>query len=162
MPRAGDLSGPAGWALALGVSLVAALLAWRQWREGSGREPDLSDEDVVHFARQDVRRYTGAASMALIALAIAIGSSIDPLGGGGIHRIFVAIWAGVIALILILIGLAGADWLATLAYARRHRRAIVEERRALFEAERRRRRASAGERPDPGPGPLGNGPLPRS
>ena len=95
MPGAGgDAIGPAGWALAMAVAAIAAGLAWRQWREGLGRESELSAEDAWHFDRQDIRRYTGAGLMALIAAAVAIGSAVDPRGGGDRHRIFVGIWAG--------------------------------------------------------------------
>ena len=77
--------------------------------------------------------------MAVIALGIVVGSRINHRVAGGQHRVFVWVWIGVFVLIFVLLILAGRDWLDTLGYARRQRKAIADERRDLFELERSRR-----------------------
>jgi hypothetical protein len=149
----------ASLALSVGVAAVALLLAWRQWREGRGRESDLSAADSAHFLRQDIRRWMGVVVMILIAVALAVGSRVEPKAAGRTNPWFVVVWLTVCVLVLVLLVLALFDWLGTSRYARRHRQAIARARRELFEEQRRRRsyRGDGDSRPDPtnGPGPFG-------
>jgi len=61
-------------------------------------------------------------------------------------------------LVFALLGLAWSDWTANLRYARRHRRAIADERRAFLDDLRRRRAYPGNGQGDP-EGPLGRSPL---
>jgi hypothetical protein len=125
----------AGLVLSVLVIAIAGFLALRQLHECGERAPELSDADALHFARQDVRRIAGAAVMALLGLGILVGTHINPRAGGRPQRLlFAGVWLAVFLLITVLLGLAWRDWKATFAYARRHRRALAEERRAALAA----------------------------
>lgn len=126
--------------LALAVIAAAALLAVRQWMERQARNGDLSAEDARYFARQDARRFLGAALLVLVAIGLALGSRIPTVRANQPTRlVFVAIWSTEFLLLFVLLGLAWRDIRATGQYARRHRRAILDEHRALVAAQRRRR-----------------------
>jgi hypothetical protein len=125
--------------LAAIVLAIAGLLAARQWTDRKNRGDERSAAESDHFARQDARRFVGAAIMALTALGIVIGSRINHRVPGVPQRLFVATWIIVFVLIFVLLSLAWRDWMATFAYARRQRKAIAEERRALLESDQRRR-----------------------
>src|SRR5205823_6042152 len=64
--------------LAIGVTVVAGVLALRQRYERRHREPALSDADARHFARQDFRRTVVGVVMVLLALGVAVGARIEP------------------------------------------------------------------------------------
>ena len=105
--------------LAAVVLATALYLTARQWSDRQSRADSPSETDAEYFARQDVRRFVGAAVMAVIALGIVVGSRINHRVAGGQHRVFVWVWIGVFVLIFVLLILAGRDWLDTLGYARR-------------------------------------------
>jgi hypothetical protein len=120
--------------LAAGVTAVALILAWRQWRESQGRETDLSEADVAHFLKQDIRRWIGVGLMLVLAVGIAVGSRLPPkAAAGGANSMFVLIWLAICILVLVLLMLALIDWIDIRQYARRHRRAMIDERRDLAE-----------------------------
>lgn len=124
--------------LAAGVLLVAFFFAARQWAERRSREEELSPEDELHFARKDARRLLGTAIMTVVAVAIFAGSLINPRANRAWGRTFGWIWVGILASVCFLLILAFRDWQANLAYARRHRQALNEERRQFLRAELRR------------------------
>jgi hypothetical protein len=124
--------------LAAGVLAVAAYFAWRQWVERRRRGTQATRDDAIHFIRQDARRFLGSVLMALVAVGLCVGTRIDVRAGPSQRLLFSATWLGVIALVGLLLILAMLDWLATRAYARRHRRALLAERLAVIEQERRR------------------------
>lgn len=126
MPGATDFQ-EACRALALGVTMIAAFLGLRQWYERKGREEPESAEDVGYFRRQDVRRWIGVGVMVALAIEVYFGSWVEPRVGGRGNPRFVVVWLVVLSLIIVMLGLALADWLATRAYARRQRRAIFRE-----------------------------------
>ena len=125
--------------LAIGVTVVAVVLALRQQYERRHRDPGLPDADARHFARQDFRRAVVGVVMVLLAVGVAVGTRIDPKLAGKTNPWFLAIWLAVFTLIFILLWLALLDWVATWIYARRHRRALVRERLQLLRDEQRRR-----------------------
>lgn len=126
--------------LALGLIAVVALLLGWQWAERRHRGTiDLSDDDRIHFRRQDVRRWIVAGALTLLAVGIHFGSRLPYKRNGRPNLAFVEVWLAVFALIFFLIGLALADWLATRAYARRHRTAIVREGMEILREEMRLR-----------------------
>lgn len=127
------------WLLATAIVAAALILAVRQNLERQSRDDDLSEDDDRHYRRQDLRRFLGAGVMALVAVAIAVGSHINPFLSIFNRRMFGSVWVAVILLVFVLLALAWLDWLATLSYARRHRKAIADERKAIIDAERRRR-----------------------
>ena len=104
--------------ISLGIALIAVFLGLRQWYETQARESDLSEFDRAYFARQDVRRGLGVALMLILAAGLSIGARIAPRVNGRANLTFVEIWLGEIALLFVLIALAGLDWLATRRYAR--------------------------------------------
>ncbi|MBX6312806.1 MAG: hypothetical protein IRY99_07810 [Isosphaeraceae bacterium] len=126
--------------LAVVVLAVAAYFAVRQEIDRRRREADLSEADALHFARQDVRRFLGSVVMLLIAAGMVAGTLFDPRASRAAGRLFLAIWAGMGVLLCLLFWLAVHDWLSIRAYARRHRRALAEERAAAL-AEQQRRQA---------------------
>jgi len=117
-----------GLVLSAAVIVIAALLAYRQWKDRQRRETDLPEADAAHFVRQDTRRWLGAFVMILLALGLAVGMRLPHIAGGKANTRFVQVWLGVFLLIFVLLLLALLDWLAPRVYARRHRRAIVQER----------------------------------
>jgi di/tricarboxylate transporter len=125
--------------LSSAVVLIAAILALRQYLERRGRGPDLSEADARHFARQDVRRALGLGVMLLLAVGLVVGSRLEPRIAGRTNPLFLQVWLGVFFLIFVLLVLAMLDWLATRVYARRHRKAIFEERIEVLRDEFRRR-----------------------
>jgi hypothetical protein len=144
--------------LAVTVLVAAALLAVRQRGERKGRAADLDEADRRHFARQDLRRFTGVAVMVLIGLGIAWGSRIDPKGDERSKRLFLAVWFVVILLVFFLLAVAFFDLLSTQLYARRHRRALAAERRRVLGAGSKLHRPSGWEGPDGQAHPRGSPP----
>ena len=124
------------------VFVVAGLLAWHEWRGRRDRSPELSDEDLAHFAHQDGRRSFGILILAGLAVALVIGSRIPPIVNARANPEFVGIWLGVFAMILGLLWLALADWIALRRFAGRHRKAIFRERIDLLRRDLRRRNQS--------------------
>jgi hypothetical protein len=119
-------------ALSLGITLIAAYLGLRQFYERRSREPDLPEADRDYLLRQDVRRSLGVAVMLILAAGILIGSRIEPRIEGRANLAYLEVWLGVIGLLVMMITLAGLDWLATSRYARRQRRFLAEERTKLL------------------------------
>jgi hypothetical protein len=126
MPTASDFPS-ASLALAVGLGLIALFLGLRQWYERRARELELSPEDLAHFSRQDIRRRLGVGVMSVIAVLALAGSRVSSRAGEKVNLLFLLLWLTVMALIVVLLILALADWSATRAYARRHRRQILRE-----------------------------------
>ena len=124
-------------ALAIGLCLISLFLGLRQWYERKAREPDLSEADRRHFWRQDTRRNLGVAVLFGIAILVVVGTNMWPMAQGGANVLFVQIWVAVLVLVVVLLTLALADWSATRAYARRHRREILREAREAIRREAR-------------------------
>ncbi len=141
MPRVDDIPS-ASFGLAAGLCLIALFLGLRQWYERRAREPDLPPADEHHFWCQDLRRRLGVAVLLAIAGLALMGSRLAPRPAGRANLLFVGLWITVLALILVLLGLAMADLLATRAYARRHRKQLIRESIAAIRREAARRLAS--------------------
>ena len=140
MPRADDIPS-ASLGLAAGLCLIALFLGLREWYERKARESDLSPADHRHFTHQDLRRRLGVGVLFAIAVLALVGSRIEPQAAGKANLLFAGLWFVVLTLIIVLLGLALADLLATGAYARRRRKEMLRE---SIEAIRRdARRASA-------------------
>jgi hypothetical protein len=139
MPRAEDIPS-ASVGLAAGLCLIALFLGLREWYERNAREPELSPADDRHFRHQDLRRRLGVGVLLAIAVLALAGSRVEPRAAGRANVLFVALWFLVMTLILLLLGLALADLLATRAYALRHRRQMLRE---SIEALRRQARQAA-------------------
>jgi uncharacterized membrane protein len=125
--------------MVLGITLILVdvlLLVWL-WRERKTRGGLLSPEDARHFARQDIRRVIVSGVVLLLALGMWWGSRIPPLVGGRPNALFIQVWLGVIVLIVILVLLAFADWVATRFYARRRRLELLEEGIGLIQEQRK-------------------------
>jgi hypothetical protein len=146
-------------ALAIGVTVIAGVLALRQHYERRHRETELSDADTHHFARQDLRRAVVGVVMVIVALGVAIGSRIEPKLVGRANPWFLAVWLAVFVLLFVLLWLALLDWIATWLYARRHRRAIARERLQFLRDEQRRRAYRGNGRGTP-PDPLNGASTP--
>ena len=114
-------------ALALGVTMIAAFLGLRQWYERKARGELDGPEEAAFFRRQDVRRWLGVGVMLTLAIEVYFGSWIQPRVGGRGNPRFVIVWLVVLSLIVVMLGLALADWLATRAYGLRKRKAIFRE-----------------------------------
>ncbi len=122
----------ANTAMASGTVLVAVFLGLWQWFDKRAREVDEIDRDF--FQRQDLRRWIGIGMMLLLAAAIFF---VDPSETsqspqslrqlGQLANLFF-----LIALIIGLLALALFDGLATLRYARRHRRELSQEHAKLM------------------------------
>jgi uncharacterized membrane protein YfcA len=129
--------------LASAVGVIAGALALRQWYERHTREPGLSDADSHHYARQDFRRGVAGAVMVLLALGIAVGAQLGHKVAGEANSWFLEVWFIVFVLVLVLLGLAMADWIATRRYARRQHRAMAREQFQLLKLISALRRRSA-------------------
>jgi hypothetical protein len=79
-----------------------------------------------------MRRGVGVALMLILAAGLSIGARIAPRVNGHPNLAFVEIWLGEIALLLVLITMAGLDWLATRRFARQIRRSMARERSELL------------------------------
>jgi len=128
-----------GLTITSGVLVLAIVFAWRQWVERRDRVPDLSDDDQRYFSSRDVRRSWGTGLLVLIAAGMFLGLSINPKANRAAGQQFVWVWVGVLVLLCVALVMALLDWQANLTYARRHRREILEARRALIEEEQRLR-----------------------
>ena len=117
-----------GLLLSAFVVFIAAVLAYRQWRDRRRRDVDLAGAEAVYHTRQDVRRWLGVFVMVLLALGLAVGTRIPHIVRGRTNPLFVQVWLGVFLLIFALLLLALLDWFATRRYAYRHRRAMLQER----------------------------------
>ncbi len=118
----------ASLALSTLVVLVAAGLAWFEWRGHRARGTGLSLEDARHFRRQGARRGVGLLILLALAVGLVVGSRIPIRAGMHANPNFVAAWLAIFALILALLWLAMADWVALRRFAGRHRKAIFRER----------------------------------
>ncbi len=106
--------GPTSSALiSSGIVLIAVFLGLRQWYERRARESDLSQSDSRYFFRQDVRRGVGVAVMIILAAGLFIGSRMPPKVGGAANVVFVQTWLVISGLIIVMLGLAMIDWIAT-------------------------------------------------
>ncbi len=130
-----------GLVLAFVVMTLAAVFAWRQWVERSRRDENLSDEDRDYCLRRDRRRVLGTSCLLLLSAAMIAGCLIDHRASKATARVFLALWLAVALLIGVSLVLAMIDWSANRAFALRHRRALLAERRALLDDEIRRRAA---------------------
>ncbi len=130
-------------ALALGVTMIAAFLGLRQWYERKARGELDGPEEAAFFRRQDVRRWLGVGVMLALAIEVFLGASVEPRAGGRGNPRFVVVWLVVLSLIVVMLGLALADWLATRAYGLRKRKAIF---RAQIDELRQTIRQRASER----------------
>jgi hypothetical protein len=143
-------------AMAVGVAAVAATLAMGVWWERRTREPGLPDSERKYFLIRDLRRGLGIVLLAMIAPGLYVGSRLPTYvaESGAIHpdgpaesaagplvttaleahpnRLFLAVWMGVFGSIVLLLGLAMIDWIATRRYAQRHRREMNRERLDLL------------------------------
>lgn len=137
MPPANPLATPS--LVISGFILAAAgFLAYRQWLELRGRGfEESSDFDRRHFAGQDVRRWRGIILMTLIGMFASTGFWVNPSAGRDQARFVLGAWVIVGGLLLVVVVLAGLDWLHLVAYAREHRQRLADERQALLEAHRR-------------------------
>jgi hypothetical protein len=138
-------------ALSLGVAGVAVGLVIWQVLERRWRPEGLADDDVKHFAYQDLRRGLVAAVMLLLAAGVYVGARLEPGVAGRPNPRYVGTWVGVLALVVLLLVLAMLDWSATRRYAARHRLAIAREGLEILRDEMRRRAAerTAGARGEP-------------
>lgn len=148
-----------GWTsltLSVAVATIAVLLGLRLWWERKTRDDELPAADRKHFLLQDLRRGLGIALMTSLAIGVYVGSRlptfvvepVDPrLRGSAVtvagalvqsalethpNRRFLAVWMGVFASVVLLLGLALIDWISTRRYAERHRRAMNRERLELL------------------------------
>jgi hypothetical protein len=125
-----------GLAIAGGLLALAATFAWLQWRERRTRPAALSEADASYFRGKDFRRLVGSLVMALIAVGMFAGLTLNPrdrLQRGG----WATAWIGVLSLVPVLLILALGDWIALRRYAIRHRRALEQERHAVADQLRR-------------------------
>jgi hypothetical protein len=127
-----------GFLLAAILVVLAGIFGYRQWADRARRGREMSDEDHVHYARQDSRRFAGSVLMVLTALAMAFGLAINPRASLDHARLWILVWFGVLGMVCVMVMLAFLDWIAIQSFAVRHRRALAQERLDALEAERER------------------------
>jgi hypothetical protein len=152
MPMANNLA-VSSLALSIAIGGIAVLLGLHQWSQRRARDSDLIGADRAYFLRQDRRRAIGVLIMLMIAAGIYFGSRIPPLienapldadviqairiiagswvelsSGAHANPRFLSLWLEVITLLVILLGLAMFDWIATRRFAHRQRQSIARER----------------------------------
>jgi hypothetical protein len=138
--------------LSLIVATIAILLGLHLCWERHARNGELPAADRKHFLLQDLRRGFGIALMAFLAIGVYVGSrlptfvveprnpgvrgTVESAAGAIVqaalethpNRRFLAVWMGVFASVVLLLGLALIDWLSTRRYAQRLRREMHRER----------------------------------
>lgn len=112
--------------MGIGVALIALFLGLRQWYEHRDRD-GLSDADRLFHRRQAVRRWLGVAVLGTLAALVVLGSRVEPRVGARGNLGFVALWMGVLGLIVVTLGVAFWDSVATWRYARDRRRELVRD-----------------------------------
>jgi hypothetical protein len=112
-----------------GIVLIAVFLGARQYYEWRAREPNLPDPDRRYYQRQDLRRALGTAVMLVLAGGLYIGSRIPPKVGERANLFFVQVWLAIGGLIILMLGMALLDWVATRLYARRQVRRLASEKK---------------------------------
>jgi hypothetical protein len=120
--------------MALGTLVVAIFLGLWQFYEKRGRQKDLDAGERDFFRRQDLRRWLGIGLMWLLAAAI---FAVDVLQNSQVRASTrklgqVTSLLALTGLIVALLALALADTIATLRYARRHRRDLANEHAAIM------------------------------
>ncbi len=106
-----------------------------------------------------MRRRLGVGVLLAIAILALTGSRIEPRAACRANVLFVALWLLVLTLIVVLLGLALADLLATRAYARRHRGEMLHESiEAIGQQARQASARSRGESDGPTDSPTARGP----
>jgi hypothetical protein len=88
--------------------------------------------------------------MLTLAADVLFGSWVAPRVGGRGNPQFVAVWLGVLSLIVVMLLLAFVDWMATRAYGRRQRKALFREQIDELRREIQARSVERGEGPPPG------------
>ena len=112
--------------MGIGVALIALFLGLRQWYEHRARG-ELPDVDRVFYRRQAVRRWLGVALLGTLSALVVLGSRVEPRVGARGNLGFVALWMGVLGLIVVTLGVAFSDSVATWRYARDRRRELVRD-----------------------------------
>lgn len=159
-----------GGGLVLILVVFAAYTGRKQWQDlrTTNADPALSDEDRKHFRKQAARRLTGAVLMFALAgmlvgaffiegRAQEIADKSQALLDRGekpalnpedrqFGEFYATVWIIVLLILLVLITLAGLDYLAIRRYGRRHYQVIRDERRAMIQDELRRYRREQSER----------------
>jgi hypothetical protein len=148
MPIANDLNA-ASLILSACLCAVSLLLGLAEWYTRRGRGGELSEADLDHFWRQDRRRSVGIGILLLLALLLPLGSRLNPGPNAEENLSFFVAWILVLVLLVVLLFLAVIDWMATRAYAARHRKQILREsieatRRSVHAANRPATRDSDG------------------
>jgi H+/Cl- antiporter ClcA len=172
MPMASNSEALSSLVLSIAVGGIALVLGLHQWSQWRGRDADLVQAERVYFFRQDLRRAVGVLFMVMIAVGIFVGSRVPPLiadadvkqalgviAGPWVefpisthaNPQFLTIWLAVIVLLVILLGLALFDWLATRRYAHRQRQSMARERLEILRTTFRRADTDRNGSP-PGPG----------
>ena len=136
-----------GLVLAAATLVAAAFLAFRQWAERRRRGGAMPVAEARYFARQDLRRWIGTVLMAALALGMIIASRLGPPRDRPAARLLVRTWIGICGLVVAVLTLALLDWVATTAYARRHRQELTRRHFAGLEAELRRHTGRRNGRP---------------
>ncbi len=143
--------------MGIGVALIALFLGLRQWYESRARS-GLSDVDRAFYRRQAVRRGLGVGTLATLAALVIVGSWVEPRVANRGNLAFLALWLGVLGLIVLTLGVAFWDSVATWRYARDRRRELVRDHvedvrrhmRSVAEAVRREQAAEADDPPAAG------------
>ena len=137
---AADPGAREGIVVAVGVLVLSAVFAWRQWAERRVRDETLSEEDADYFGRRDSRRWAGTGCLALTGAGMLAGSLIEPTKPN--RWAFLGVWLAVLLLVGASLVLAMLDWGANRRYALRVRKLLAEERRAILADEVRRQIAA--------------------
>jgi hypothetical protein len=122
---------------AAGVVLAAGLgLAAFQWWVRRGRPPAASDDEARHDLGTDLRRFGVSALLGLIGAVMVASTRIDlkvpPPANRDAARLWTWSWLAVLAMLLAVVVLALADWLAARAFAVREAGRLVRDHRALL------------------------------
>lgn len=131
--------------LVLGVLLILVDLGLFAWllRDRKSRPRSMSDDDVAHFSRQDLRRSVVLVVLLVLSAMLIWGSRLPNLIEGKPNSLFVQVWAAAIGLICLLLLIAFVDWVATRFYAKRRRLELLEEGIELINEQKRVRKQHA-------------------
>ncbi len=104
----------------------------------------LSYPDALRPSRQ-IQDSVAFHAVSTVFFSSIESSRIQPGPAGRPNLVFLALWFVVLALIMVLLGLALADLLSTRSFARRHRKQLIRESIEAIRQEARRRLPSSEE-----------------
>lgn len=122
------------WATSISLAIIGIGVYYlvqeeraRRRHGGYWRSPP---EDRKYFRRQFARRFVGSSLLVIVGIAVFIG--LNALEIRPAPKLYAWFWISVLVALFVMIIVAGYDVVAIRRYARRHRRQLNADRRAMI------------------------------